>query len=177
MKRLAVLLCSTILLLGTAVQAQKAIKLGHIDSQALFEQMPERADAVKKMEQFQLELEDQLKAMSTEYQNKLQEYQQKVAAGTMTDLVKKTKEQEIMDLEKRIQEFQGSAQQDLQNKEMELLQPIFDKAKAAIKKVADANGFTYILDSSKGGGVLYFDNGTDIMPLVKKELGITTANK
>ena len=41
---------------------------------------------------------------------------------------------------------------------------------AAIKKVAKAQGFQYVLDSTIGSGVLVAD-GTDLLADVKKELG------
>ena len=34
------------------------------------------------------------------------------------------------------------------------MKPIFEKAKAAIQKVAKAQGFQYVLDSTQGSGVL-----------------------
>ena len=46
------------------------------------------------------------------------------------------------------------------------------KAQNAIEAVAKANGFTYIFDISAGGIVYFSDNSIDVLPLVKKELGI-----
>ena len=48
-----------------------------------------------------------------------------------------------------------------------------ERTDKAIKDVANANNFTYIFDSSTGM-VLFYDKGEDIMPLVKKQLNITT---
>jgi len=59
----------------------------------------------------------------------------------------------------------------LQKKEQSLLQPIIDKAKNAINEVAKEGSFTYILDSSVGV-VLYSVESDDILPLVKKKLGL-----
>ncbi|MFC2096669.1 OmpH family outer membrane protein [Bacteroidota bacterium] len=47
-----------------------------------------------------------------------------------------------------------------------------DKAQAAIEKVAKANGFTYVFDLGAGGLLYFSDQSIDILPLVKKELGI-----
>lgn len=154
--------------------AQKSSKIGHIDTQELLESMPESKAVQEQLNNYVKELETQIKAMGVEYETKLKDYQNKLAAGTMTDLIKKTKEQEIMDLEKRIQEFQQTAQADIQAKENELLEPILDKAREAISKVAKANGFAYILDLSSGAAVFH-EGGEDILPMVKKELGITAA--
>ena len=70
-------------------------------------------------------------------------------------------------------QFNQSAQQELQRKQMDLMLPIIEKAQEAINTVAKSNSFTYILDSSAGKAVVVFlENGEDIMPLVKAELGI-----
>jgi len=76
-----------------------------------------------------------------------------------------------MDLSNRIEAFQSSAQEDLQKKEQELLQPIIDLAKKAIEEVAKEQGYTYILDTAYGI-VLFADPSDDIMPLVKKKLNL-----
>jgi outer membrane protein len=74
-------------------------------------------------------------------------------------------------LEQRIQAAQEKAQEDLAKQEEELLKPMVDRATVAIKEVASANNFTYILDVSTGT-VLVYDKGEDILPLVKAKLGI-----
>ncbi|MGB0177823.1 MAG: OmpH family outer membrane protein, partial [Owenweeksia sp.] len=66
------------------------------------------------------------------------------------------------------------AQEDLQQKQVELLTPIIEKATKAVQDVAKENGFTYILDSSPSKAVVIFaaDNSEDVMPKVKAKLGI-----
>ena len=61
--------------------------------------------------------------------------------------------------------------QEMQKKEVDLLKPITEKAKAAILKVARVQGFDYVLDSTQGGGVIMAD-GKNLIDDVKKELGI-----
>jgi outer membrane protein len=51
------------------------------------------------------------------------------------------------------------------------LQPIIDKARSAIEKVAKDNGYSLIL-YSREGILLYATPSEDILPLEKKELGI-----
>ena len=69
-----------------------------------------------------------------------------------------------------IQQYGGQAQQDIQKKEFDLLKPNTEKAKAAIQKVARAQGFQYVLDSTQGQGVILAD-GKDLLADVKIELG------
>ena len=67
--------------------------------------------------------------------------------------------------------IQSAAEQELARYEAEQLGPIEEKAFQAIKRVAQANGFTYIFDSSLGV-LIYKPASDDITNMVKAELGI-----
>jgi outer membrane protein len=89
----------------------------------------------------------------------------------MSDLIRQTKERELQDMGARIQEFQENAEKKLQDRQQEVLKPIIDRAKKAIEDVAKENGYTYIFDTSVGA-LLYQQDSEDILPLVKKKLGL-----
>ena len=144
-------------------------KFGHLDSQELLLLMPERKAAENSIADFAKTLEAQLSAMSAEYQQGLQEYQANEA--NYNDLVKKDKEAEILGLQQRIQTFQQDAQQSLAAKEQELLEPVLSKARKAIEEVAKEGKYTYIFDKT-GGTILYANESEDVLPLVKKKLGL-----
>tara|TARA_B110000438_G_C15361901_1_gene456705 strand:- start:40 stop:537 length:498 start_codon:yes stop_codon:yes gene_type:complete len=144
-------------------------KFGYIDSQELLMLMPERKTAETEVQDFAKSLEAQLGSMSAEYQESVQEYQGNEA--TYTDLVKQDKIAEITGLEQRIQAFQQNAQQSLQTKEQELLEPILAKARKAIEDVASEGNFTYIFDKSVGS-ILYAKENENILSLVKNKLGL-----
>lgn len=158
-----------VMLIGTNVSAQK---IGHIRLDSLINLMPESKDARQKGTDYYNKLEEQVKIMSGELQNKYEEYQKQ--AATMSDLIKQTKEKELQDLQKRIQDFQAQAQSDLQKKNDELSKPIYEKANKAIAAVAKENGYKYIIDVSTGG-VLYSEPADDVMALVVKKLGINAS--
>ncbi len=149
--------------------AQSTLKIGYVDSNKLMGMMPETDSAQAQVKRYADNLQSQMKAMAQEYQSKVQDYQSNV--GTMSDLIRQTKEKEISDLQQRIQAFQASADQDIQKKQQELFQPVIAKVKNAINSVGKANGYTYILDVSQGV-VLFYDNGDNILPLVKKKLNL-----
>jgi outer membrane protein len=157
------------LLIGTAAFAQN-FKFGHINSQELLSLMPERDSAQLVLENYAQQLEDQLETMQVEYNNKLQQYL--ANQENYTDLIKQTKEQELTDMSERITGFQNTAQQDIQQKEAQLIQPIIDKAEKAIKDVAEEHGFTYIFDLARGTILYFSDVSQDILPLVKVKLNI-----
>lgn len=144
-------------------------KIGYIDSQELLMLMPERKKAETEVQEFAKSLESQLASMTAEYQQSIQDYQSN--ESTYTDLVKQDKISEITNLEQRIQSFQQNAQESLQAKEQELLEPIISKARKAIDEVFKEGDFTYILDKSIGS-ILFAKESENILPLVKKKLGL-----
>jgi outer membrane protein len=142
-------------------------KFGYIDSQELLILMPERKTAELEVQNFAKTLEAQLELMTAEYQESVQDYQSNEA--TYSDLVKQDKVAAITGLEQRIQAFQQNAQQSLQKKEQELLEPILTKARQAIEDVAAEGNFTYIFDKSQGS-ILYAKESENVITLVKKKL-------
>ena len=150
-----------------SVQAAQAQKYGHVNSSEILEVMPGIDSLQIKLQAFQMELQGMYESMMTEYQTKKDKFDREV--GTMSSSVRQLREKELNDLGNRIQEFQASAQEDLEDKQYELAKPFQDAIQEAINKVAKANGYAYIFDTKI---LLYYDNGDDITPLVKKELGI-----
>ena len=155
---------------GKNAMAQN-FKFGHINSDELIQTMPEYDSATVKLEKFRKELVNALELMGVELNNKNEAYQKE--SKNLSDIVKQTKEQELVDMQKRIQDFQNNAQTQLQNKQTEVFQPIYAKVDKAIKDVGKENGFFYVFDVAKGA-LLYFDEtkSVNVMPLVKTKLGL-----
>ncbi len=159
-----------IALAGQSAMAQN-FKFGHINSDELIQTMPEYDSATVKLEKFRKELVNALELMSVELNTKNDAYQKE--SKLLSDIVKQTKEQELIDMNKRIQDFQTNAQTQLQGKQTEVFQPIYAKVDKAIKEVGKENGFLYVFDVAKGA-LLYFDEAKSInlLPLVKTKLGL-----
>lgn len=172
MKRFIGIAALTILIafVGQSAMAQ-SMKFGHINSDQLIQAMPEFDSANVKLQKFQKELQNALELMSVELNNKSDAYQKE--GKNLTDIVKQTKEQELTDMNRRIQEFQTNAQTQLQQKQSELFQPVYAKVDKAIKDVGKENGFVYVFDVAKGS-LLYFDEtkSTNVMVLAKAKLGL-----
>jgi outer membrane protein len=158
-------------LVGQKAVAQN-IKFGHINSDELIQSLPEFDSANVKLEKFRKDLINALELMQVELNNKSETYNKE--GKNYTDIVKQTKEQELVDMNKRIQEFQSNAQQQLQEKQSEVFQPIIAKVDKAIKDVGKENGFVYIFSIGQGSSLLFFDEtkSTNIMPLAKAKLGL-----
>ena len=172
MKKAIKLTLAVVLVMGaTSLFAQK---FGRINTQEIIMAMPETKTMQENMDTFAKELSDNIETMNVEFNTKLQDFQKNY--NTFSDAIKEVKEKELNDMQTRTREFQERAQQDYQKKQNELLAPIIDKAKSAIDKVAAADGFLVVFDTSTGS-LAYFDEATltDVAPAVKKELGITDA--
>jgi outer membrane protein len=165
MKKILILSITCLLTISSYTQN----KFGYIDSQELLLLMPERKTAEEEVQTFAKSLDSQLQAMTTEYQQSVQEYQNN--QSTYTDLVKQDKVTEITGLEQRIQSFQQNAQEALQSKEQELLEPILQKARKAIEDVASEGSYTYIFDKSVGS-ILYAKESENVLEKVKKKLNL-----
>lgn len=160
-----------VLAVATSVNAQ-AQKFGHIDLQALIQVMPERASAETEFNKVQDEMEEILAGMQKDLQAKMGEFE-KLGADA-SEIKKNAKITEIQDIQQRIQNYQNAAGQQLQQKQIEVLQPVFDKAEKAIAEVAKEKDLLYVFDLSEGNrNVLYKSNQSlDLLPLVKLKLGI-----
>jgi|SRR5450759_4853851 len=159
-----------ILLFSAGFANAQAPKFGHIDLQALVGLMPERATAEKQFTAFQKELEDALTLMQKELQTKIVEYTSK--KDSLSETVRKMKEEDLNAMNERIQNYQSSASQQLQTKQSELLKPVFDKADKAIKEVGAEKGLVYVFDMSSRVILYNSKESLDILPFVKTKLGI-----
>lgn len=145
-----------------------AQKLGHVNTQELFAQMPELTQVRAQMDTLQSMYENQLSLMQEEFNKKVQDFQQNQT--TMTDGVREFRQQELADLEQRIQTFYQTAQQDIQRKQQEFLAPLHERMAQAINVVGEKLGYTYVFDSA---AMVYISpSADDLQSHVKAELGI-----
>ena len=149
--------------------AASAQKLGRVNFTELYQLAPEADAAREQINAMSNEAQETFSSMYEEYQTKLNQYQQKQA--TWTAAIKEAKEKELMDIQNRIQEFQQTISQELQQKQAELMNPIMEKAQKAVQTLAKAQGIVAVFDS---GSALYFDEAAvvDLTPAARKSLGI-----
>ncbi|KAB7529296.1 OmpH family outer membrane protein [Flagellimonas olearia] len=164
-KRIAVALVLFVAATGF-VNAQS--KVAHINVQQLLSEMPEMQAAQAELKKLQETYRADIQSSMKELQNKLTQYQNEATSKTNEE--NEQRALELQGFEKNIQEAEQTAMQELQKKQQELFAPISDKAKAAIEKVAAAQGFDYVIDASPGLSLIVA-KGKDLLPTVKQELG------
>lgn len=144
-----------------------AQKYGHVNVNDIFLAMPGADTIQTSIQAYQTELEAEYNSMVEEFKTKYAKLERE--AGTMSSTVLSLRQQELTSLQERIQNFEQSLQEIMQEKQVELMTPFQNKIIQAIKDVAKENGFVYIFDTKT---LLYADENEDVSALVKKKLGI-----
>ena len=164
MKKLIVLLLM-ILPLGAIAQE---VKIAFVKTQEVFMAMPEVSGMEKQMADLNETYRVALMQMQDEYQKKYSDFV--AQQDSLTENIKLRRMQEIQDIQERMDNFVQVAQQDVQKKQQELLQPIQQKLHEAIQKVGEEKGYTYIIDPA---ALLYTGtNAVDATPFVRTKLGL-----
>lgn len=154
--------------------AQKVNKFGYLNSSELLSLMPEVIKADSAVDKYAGELDALGQQMYAEYQKKAADAQDKKQKNALTAEQEELVVKELADMEKRITDFQQSAQDKIGAKKEKLYAPIMAKANDGIKAVAKANSYTYIFDTG-AGSILYAEESDNILPLVKTYLKLPDA--
>ncbi len=149
--------------------AGQNLKFAFVDFQELVILMPEMEEARAQLETASTEAQAEYEAMMTEYQNKVQQYEQKKDAWTPAIL--DSKQREIQEIGYRLQEFQQTVPQDLQQIEAKLQAPIIEKAHKAVEELAKAKGVIFVFDKNN---LRYVDpsQAIDLTPEARVAVGI-----
>lgn len=150
---------------GVRVQAQN--KIGYISMDELIASMPEAKKADTIIAQYRDDLGKAQQQIQQELQTRYQAYIKDSA--TMSQAKKDLETRSIQELANKLQGYGQDAQQQLSLKQQEVYGPIQKKATDAIQEVAKENGYTYILGKEN---MWVYPPNDDILPLVKKKLGI-----
>jgi outer membrane protein len=168
------ILCSFLLIgaicaFGTQGRAQNApAKFACISFNELLSAMPEFKKADTTLAQYRTTLQQNFEAMKNEYTEQANLLTSKdTSKFTASQLG--IKRQSLNQLLAKIQGFESEAGQLFNEKRNALLQPIQKKAEDAIQQVSKDNGYAFVFEKDN---LHAYPPSTDILPLVKKKLGI-----
>ena len=109
-------------------------------------------------------------SMQDELKTKAEDYEKNRA--TLLEPVQQRREQELNDLNQRMQQYYQTSQQDLAKAQQDEMQLISTKVMNAIKEVGVAGGYVYIMDSTAGIPYISETLSTDVTAQVKAKLGL-----
>jgi outer membrane protein len=169
MKKLFKVALVAIFILSAGNFAKAQSKIGYVDFQAVVGLMPQTKTIKGQLDVYSKQFTDQLALMQNELNTKGAAFQKESA--TMTDAIRTVRQAELGDIQKRMQDYQTSAQQQFNDKSNELSKPLIDQIKAAITAVAKEKGYNYVVDSGQIT-LIVSPEGDDLMAAVKLKLGL-----
>lgn len=143
-------------------------KFGVINTATLIEEMPEMKDVKAQLEAASKKYEDEFNKLAGAYQEKYTEFQN--LSDDTPKAIKDRRLQELQELEQKIGQFRLTAQQDLEQQQNQLVQPIQQRVMSAIQAVGEEGGYTMIFENMVP--VFTGKDVVDVTPVVKTKLGI-----
>ncbi|MDD7236583.1 MAG: OmpH family outer membrane protein [bacterium] len=148
-----------------------AQRVGFLDTEKILASIPEYNSAKSQLESleksYRTKVENEFAAIEKLYNA----YQ--ANKGTMSQVVRAQKENEIISKEeaaKKLQESYFGENGIMQKKSQELLSPIKERVQAAIERVAKSGGYMMIVDIASQSGVIYTNSQYDLSQEVIKVL-------
>ncbi len=167
MKKLVLTLVVAISVFGFTNTVSAQAKIGYISTEELIGSMPETEKANAQLQDYQSSLQQQGNDYYRELNEKDSLFQQDSAR--LSPAAKELRRNDLIALYQKVQGWNQTMQQMVQEKSQALITPIKAKAFEAVKATAKESGYAYVLESA---AVLVGPPGEDILPLVKKKLGI-----
>lgn len=166
----------TCLLLGFAMPLSAQVKIGYANINAVVALMPETKAVDEELQKLDQSLSGRVKIKQDYAQAKYQDYLEYVQGTENPDEAQvKQMEDELNGLQQEIQQETQKAQQQLGGKRQDLMEPIIEKVQKSIKKIAEAENYTYILNTVDGSGVsiiLHAPEEHDLTEKILNDMGI-----
>jgi outer membrane protein len=161
----AALITATALVTTSQVNAQN--KIGYISTQELVSIMPETAKADSNLQQYRTALIQNAQEKQSSLESAIEKFNKD--SSTMSISVKDVKRGELQKMLNDLQAEDQRIQQQLQQRQQELITPINRKAFDAVQAVAKENGYSYIFEKD---ALLVAPPGDDVLQLVAKKMNI-----
>jgi len=137
-----------------SVSAAVAQRVAYVDSEYILKHIPEYVSAQKQLDDLSTNWQEEVDKQYGEIERLYKAYQNDQVL--LNDDMRKRREDEIVNKEKQVKEFQRQKfgfEGDLYKERIRLVQPVQDRVAKAIQDVANAQGLDLILD--KGSEVTF----------------------
>ena len=157
MKRISLFLSIVCLLAFSLTAGAQNLKIGYVDSQKIFEGLPEAQDVQKALDQKLGVWQDSLELMTKNFQTEYEAYQAQQAM--MSESVKEEKQQMLMRLQQEVADYRtrkfgqtGEAARLRQS----MLQPLQAKVLKAIEDMAKEEKLNFVFDKLEDAALLLY---------------------
>ena len=142
-------------------------RIGIVNSQQLFDLMPEKADAEVQLKILSDRYHAEYELLQKEFDKKYADYQAVAADASMPETIKERRVQELQEGDKKMREFERRAADDIAAQRVVLTKPITDKIQEAIRQVGEQGNFDLVLDTAVTPVAYAGANTIDITSMVK----------
>ena len=160
----------TVAMLPLLMMAQA--RIGIVNSQQLFDLMPEKADAEARLKTLSDQYHSEYMLLQGEFDKKYADYQTVAADASYPETIKERRVQELQESDKKMREFERRAADDIAAQRVALTKPITDKIQAAIRAAGEQGNFDLVLDTAVTPVAYTGSNVVDITAVLKALLGL-----
>lgn len=165
----AIILAAICCLTSLTANAQK---FALVDMEYILKNIPAYERANEQLNQISKRWQSEVEALSLEAQTLYKNYQSE--AVFLSEEQKTAREEEIVAKEKEAQELKRTyfgPEGELYKKRESLMAPIQDEIYTAIKEIADAKGYSMVIDRASANSVIFASPKIDISNEVLSKLG------
>jgi outer membrane protein len=156
---LGLVVLASFLLFSNNSYAQKQLKIGVVEVETIVKQMPEAADADKKLKDIQKNFNDTLQTMQADFYKKVENYQKQ--KGMMPIDQQQKEEENLKAQEQSILTFREQRYSEISDMREKYLDPIRKKVSEAIQEIAKEEGMNFVFDKNNAV-MLYSEDKFDI---------------
>jgi outer membrane protein len=160
MKRLLVV---AVMLGALSVAGNAQAKIGHINSEAVMQALPEAADAQKSLDALVAQWEAELQKMQADWKRRFDEYDKRKLI--LTDQARADQERDLRELDQRIVDYRNKKfgqNGELFQKQNEVMKPLQNKMFKVLEELAKEDGYDYIFDRSGEVLLLFASDKLDL---------------
>lgn len=157
--------------LGATVSAQTSqVTVAYVNTTDLLNAFPAKEKATQKLLALNENYKKELELMQNEYNKKYSDYI--TYQSSMAENIKLRRMQELTELENKMQQFMQLAQNDIEEQEKQLLEPLKKQIYDAIRQVGIEQNFTVIYDLADPGIAFVNPSAVNASSFVKAKLRI-----
>ena len=147
------------------------VKIAYINTQEIFTAMPELSGIETQLSTKQEEITKNGQALIDEFNKKVEEFDK---APATSEALQQDQQKQLAQIQERYQVYVQNSQQEMNQLQQQLLEPLNKKIADAIQAVGAENNYTFVFDvATMQSPIVYVSpTATDITPLVKTRLGL-----
>lgn len=146
-------------------------KVGHINSEAIMQALPEAIDAQKSLDAMVSGWENELQKMQADWKKKFDDYEKRKLI--LTDQSRAEAEKELRELDQSISDFRNKKfgqNGELFQKQNEVMKPIQNKIFKVLEEIAKDDSYDYIFDKSGDILLLFASDKNDLTERVLRRM-------